>query len=106
YVFHASAGLFAVDFTGNIEWSRPVAPPGGPEGMATKASAVSAHDADGDIAAMFANLGAAASPALHKDRIFLTSDHSPRAWMMAAYRTADGKELWRVDIPKPQQAYG
>ena len=25
---------------------------------------------------------------------------------MAAYSTADGQELWRVDIPKQQQAYG
>lgn len=110
YVFHASAGLFAVDFTGNIVWSRQVAPPsaleGTREGAATKASAVSEPDGDGDIAAMFSHLGAAASPALHKDRIFVTSDHSPRVWMMAAYSTADGKQLWRVDIPKQQQAYG
>ena len=38
YVFHASAGLFAVDFTGKIVWSRQVAPPTALEGMATKAS--------------------------------------------------------------------
>jgi outer membrane protein assembly factor BamB len=108
YVFHAGAGLFAVDFTGTVVWSRHVAPPSGLEstrdGAATNASAVSGPD--GDIAAMFSNLGAAASPALHKDRIFVTSDHSPRVWMMAAYSTADGRELWRVDIPKAQQAYG
>lgn len=107
YVFHANAGLFAVDFAGKIVWSRPVAPPGGLEGMAAQASPVTGPGAaDGDIAAMFNYLGAAASPALHKDRLFVTSDHSPRLWMMAAYSTADGKELWRVDIPKPQQAYG
>ncbi len=106
YVFHASAGLFAVDFAGKIAWSRQVAPPAGLEDQATKTSAVSERDADGDIAAMFSNLGAAASPALYKDRVFVTSDHSPRAWMIAAYSTADGKELWRVDFPKQQQAYG
>jgi outer membrane protein assembly factor BamB len=106
YVFHAAAGLFAVDFTGKIVWSRQVAPPTAGEGVAAKASDVPAPDADGDIAAMFSNLGAAASPALHRDRIFVTSDHSARAWMMAAYSTADGRELWRVDIPKERQAYG
>jgi outer membrane protein assembly factor BamB len=106
YVFHASAGLFAVDFAGKIVWSRPVAPPRALEGAATNPSAASKRDADADIAAMFSNLGAAASPALHNDRIFVTSDHLPDMWMMGAYRAADGKELWRVDIPKPQQAYG
>jgi outer membrane protein assembly factor BamB len=106
YVFHASVGLFAVDFAGKIVWSRPVAPPKTLEGVATKASTVPARDADADIAAMFSNLGAAASPALYKDRIFVTSDHLADVWMMAAYSTADGKELWRVDIPKEQQAYG
>jgi outer membrane protein assembly factor BamB len=106
YVFHAGAGLFAVDFTGKIVWSRHVAPPAAPEGIAAKASDGPERETDGDIAAMFSNLGAAASPALHQDRIFVTSDHSPRAWMMAAYSTADGQELWRVDIPKEQQAYG
>jgi outer membrane protein assembly factor BamB len=100
YVFHANAGLFAVDFTGNIVWSRPVAPPPTVESVPAKT------DADADIAAMYNDLGAAASPALYKDRLFVTSDHSPRAWMMAAYNTADGKELWRVDIPKEQTAYG
>lgn len=106
YVFHATAGLFAVDFSGKVVWSRTVAPPAVAESRSTKAPGASAHDSEGDIAAMFNNLGAAASPALHKDRIFVTSDHSPRAWMLAAYSTADGKELWRVDIPKQQQAYG
>lgn len=100
YVFHANAGLFAVDFSGKIVWSRQVAPPPTVESTPAKS------DPDADIAAMYNDLGAAASPALHKDRLFVTSDHSPRAWMMAAYSTADGKELWRVDIPKEQTAYG
>jgi len=106
YVFHANAGLFAVDFAGNIVWSRQVAPPADPAATATSAPAAVRPETDGAIAAMFNDLGAAASPALYKDRIFVTSDHSPRVWMMAAYRTADGGELWRVDIPKEQQAYG
>ncbi len=107
YVYHASAGLFAVDFKGKIVWSKKVTPPTIRMDVKTKGSVLT--DTGGpqnDIAAMFANLGAAASPAIYRDRIFITSDHEPRVWMMAAFNTEDGTEIWRHEEPKLEQAYG
>lgn len=87
YVFHASAGLLAaVDFKGQIVWTTQIPqaaqlPDGGP-------------------------FGPASSPALHGNRVFLVSDEHPNVWWLAAYNTADGKEIWRNQQPKPARGFG
>jgi outer membrane protein assembly factor BamB len=107
YVYHASAGLFAVDLSGQLVWQQKPPRPTIRTDVVTKGAVLNDTGKSGnDFSAMFANLGAAASPAIYKNRIFVTADHEPRAWMMAAYSTTDGTPLWRVDLPKTQQAYG
>ena len=103
YVFHAGAGLFAVDFNGDIAWSREVSvpePPGGVE-TATRLSPGRTLDAD-----YFVGIGQAASPALHDGRIFIAADHEALSWFFAAYSTQTGEELWHVIEDKTEEAYG
>lgn len=115
YVFHSSAGrLFAVDFNGKLAWSKEVAAATVRTDVVTKAIAMNEVDAaraaaggwDREHTAMFTDMGAGASPTLHKDRIIVTADHEARVWMMTALSTADGRELWRVEEPKLQASYG
>ena len=103
YVFHANAGLFAVDFNGDIAWSREVTVPAAPPGMATETRIEPGRTLD---AGYFAGIGQAASPALHDGRIFIAADHEARAWFFAAYSTQTGEELWHVHEGKTEEAYG
>ena len=102
YVFHGSAGLFAVDFTGRIVWSREVTLPEAPP------AATLTRERTGETlaASYFVGLGQAASPVLHRDRLFIAADHETRQWFFAAFNTRTGEELWRVTETKPIAAYG
>ena len=103
YVFHANAGLFAVDFNGDIAWSREVTVPGAPPDVATETRIVPGRTLD---AGYFAGIGQAASPALHDGHIFIAADHEARSWFFAAYSTQTGEELWHVHEAKTEEAYG
>jgi glyoxylase-like metal-dependent hydrolase (beta-lactamase superfamily II) len=87
YIFHAPAGLLvAVDYQGQIAWSTKIDQPAtGPEG---------------------GPFGPAASPALHRNRLFLVSDEHPGVWRLAGYDTATGKEVWRNQEPKTTRGFG
>ena len=92
YVYHADAGLFAVDFGGTLVWSRDVElfrPP--PEVLKMDDTPSS---------------GQAASPALHGGRIFVVDDHDDSWWFFAAFDTATGEELWRETGLKEGAAIG
>ena len=103
YVFHANAGLFAVDFDGEIAWSREVNVPDAPPDVETVTRIVPGLTLDPDY---FVGLGQAASPALHDGRIFIAADHEARSWFFAAFSTQTGEELWHVHEAKTEEAYG
>ncbi len=103
YVFHANAGLFAVDFNGDIAWSRDVSVPAAPPGVETETRLSPGRTLDADY---FVGIGQAASPALHDGRIFIAADHEARSWFFAAYSTQTGEELWHVHEGKTEEAYG
>ena len=73
YVYFGNLGLFAFDMSGKPVWSKPMGP------FKTRN-----------------NWGAASSPALHRDRIYIVNDNDERSFI-AAFDTRTGKELWRVD---------
>jgi hypothetical protein len=112
YVYSGTAGLFAVDFTGKLAWSRRVVLPdvrGTTTAVSADISKASGREADekrnlqeGELA----GLGSGASPVLFNDRLFIAADHEPRQWFAAAYDTKTGKELWRAEHVKKVQAYG
>ena len=107
YVYHASAGLFAVDFSGRIEWSRTVPvpqPSKGPAPSPVRPAAASASPTSAE--AIFAGMGHAASPALDGNRLFIVDDHDGRQWFVAAFDTATGRSLWQIVEPKVDEAYG
>jgi outer membrane protein assembly factor BamB len=108
YVFHASAGLFAVDFKGRIVWSHEVKLPESAGDLPTQASpTLTGGGPPRNVAAgTFVGIGQAASPALYRDRLFISADHESRQWFFAAYSTRTGDELWRVAETKPLEAYG
>ena len=103
YVYHGSAGLFAVDFDGQIVWSREVTVPDAPPDVVTAGRVVPGTDVSGGY---FIGIGQAASPALYKDRIFVAADHESRSWFFAAFSTQTGEELWHVHEGKTEEAYG
>lgn len=108
YVFHAQAGLFAVDMNGQLVWSREVTPPKPTAAPTTVGSPVLTGGAPPKTLASsyFIGIGQAASPALHRDRIFVTADHESHLWFLAAFDSRTGKELWRHVEPKQTEAYG
>jgi outer membrane protein assembly factor BamB len=106
YVYHANAGLFAVDFSGKVVWSRQVRLPTETAQPSTVGSPVLATTSRTLAPGHFIGLGQAASPALYKDRLFLVADHESLQWFFAAFDTRTGKELWRVVEPKKLEAYG
>jgi hypothetical protein len=66
YVYHASAGLFAVDFNGKIHWSREIRLPE-PKGDVATAASPTLTKGSGPrtlAASYFIGVGQAASPAL------------------------------------------
>ena len=77
YVYLADVGLFAVDFDGTLVWSVPMEwLPRGDDRIA-------------------ANWGAAASPVLHDERVYVVNDNAGQSWV-GAYDSATGAELWRT----------
>lgn len=86
YVYIGSVSrLFAVDFNGNVVWASSTVPPD-PKPPA--------------------EAGTAASPALHKGRVYVVDDHDDRRWMLVSFDARTGKELWRVIHPKERQTHG
>ena len=73
YVYLGYVGLFAFDLDGHQLWSRPMAPREMREGW-----------------------GTAASPTVHGDRLFIVNDSLEQSFL-AAFDTATGEEVWRVD---------
>ncbi|MDO8793149.1 MAG: PQQ-binding-like beta-propeller repeat protein [Vicinamibacterales bacterium] len=108
YVFHASAGLFAVDYNGKIVWQREVPLPVAPTTVATARNETLNRGGAADALppTMLTDIGAAASPVVHNGRIYLTMDHEPRQWILFAFDAATGKEAWRVHKQKDQEAFG
>lgn len=85
FVYNGDLGLYALDFTGKVRWSRRVQP-------ANSLPAENAEQAKGRI-----DFGTASSPALYKDRLYVVDDHEPRRpWFLAAYSAQTGEEIWRV----------
>ena len=72
YVYLSYAGLYALDFSGTIAWSRPM-----------------------DALPVRMGWGGAASPALHDGRLYIVNDNDAQSFM-AAYDARTGNELWRV----------
>ena len=73
YVYFGNLGLFALDFTGTVVWSKPIGP------FKTRN-----------------NWGTGASPVLHQGRIYIVNDNDEQSFL-AAYDAKTGAEIWRVD---------
>ena len=74
YVYFGSIGLVAaLDFNGNVVWTKNVG------AFNTQVE-----------------LGTGASPVLYKDRLFIVNDNTTQSFLIA-FEARTGKELWRVD---------
>ena len=73
YFYFGSVGLFAFDIKGTPVWSKPLGPFKTRNGW-----------------------GTAASPVLHRDRIYIVNDNDEQSFL-AAYDKRTGAELWRVN---------
>ena len=73
YVYFGDVGLFAFDMKGTPSWSRPLGPFRTRNGW-----------------------GTAASPVLHRDRIYVVNDNDDQSFL-AAYDKRTGAEVWRVN---------
>ncbi len=74
YVYFGNIGLVAaLDFKGNVVWTKNVG----------------AYNTQ-------VELGTGASPVLYKDRLFIVNDNTTQSFLIA-YEARTGKELWRVD---------
>jgi outer membrane protein assembly factor BamB len=73
YAYFSNAGLFAFDMSGKPVWAKPM-----------------------DTLKTRTGWGGAASPAIHRDRIYIVNDNEERSYL-AAYDTRTGQEIWRVD---------
>jgi len=73
YAYFGNVGLFCYDFEGNLLWSRQWEP-------------VKTRD----------NWGTAASPVLHKDRLYILNDNNEQSFLMAL-NARTGERIWRVD---------
>ncbi len=73
YTYLGNIGVFCLDFGGQIVWSNPIAP------QKTRAG-----------------WGTAASPVLHRDRLYLVNDNDEHSYILALDK-ATGRELWRTD---------
>ncbi len=72
YVYLTDYGLFAYDVDGTPSWTTPL----------------TSHPTTRDW-------GTGASPALHKDRLFIQNDNEEQSFV-AAFDTRTGKEVWRT----------
>ncbi len=108
YVFHASAGLFAVDFDGRIVWQRRVTLPTAVTSGTTVRNETLARPGQSDIIrpTELTDIGGAASPVIHNGLLYLTMDHEPRQWLLLAFDTETGREVWRVHKEKEVEAFG
>jgi outer membrane protein assembly factor BamB len=73
YVYFGSIGLFVFDMKGAPVWSKPLGP------FKTRYG-----------------WGTAASPVLHRDRIYIVNDNDDQSFL-AAYDKRTGAEVWRVN---------
>ena len=73
YFYFGTAGVFAFDLDGKPAWSKAMGP------FKTRN-----------------NWGAAASPALHGDRLYIVNDNDEQSFL-AAYDKRTGAEVWRVN---------
>ena len=73
YVYFGNVGLFAFDMKGKPVWSKPLGPFKTRNGW-----------------------GTAASPVLHRDRIYIVNDNDEQSFL-AAYDKRTGAEVWRVN---------
>ena len=74
YVYFGTIGLItALDFKGNVVWSKEITP------LNTQVE-----------------LGTGSSPALYKDRLIVVHDNATQSEIMALDKTT-GKEIWRID---------
>ncbi len=73
YVCVGNVGVFCLDFAGQEVWSKPLPPHKIRNGW-----------------------GTAASPVLHRDRLYVVSDNDEQSYLLALDKTT-GKEVWRVD---------
>jgi outer membrane protein assembly factor BamB len=109
YVYLGSAhALFAVDFSGRLVWSTEVKQP---DIRPDLIPAASGPPFSGDLL----NMGTAASPALHNDRLYIVSDHKgpPQdarhdvgEWFLASFDARSGREVWRAHHVKKDDSYG
>jgi outer membrane protein assembly factor BamB len=73
YVCVGNVGVYCLDFAGREVWSKPLP----------------AHKTRN-------GWGTAASPVLHRDRLYLVSDNDEQSYLQALEKST-GKEVWRVD---------
>ena len=73
YTYFGNLGLFALDLSGKLVWSKPMGP------FKTRN-----------------NWGTGASPVLHQGRIYVVNDNDEGSFL-AAYDARTGAELWRVN---------
>ena len=71
YVLFGDLGLYCYDMDGNHVWTRPIEPK-----------------------KTFFDYGAAGSPVVHEDQVFVVYDNLEGSWI-AAFDTATGEENWR-----------
>ncbi len=72
YFYFGDVGLFVFDMTGKAVWSKPIGP------FKTRYG-----------------WGTAASPVLHRDRVYIVNDNDEQSFL-AAYNKRTGEEIWRV----------
>jgi len=73
YVYSGSIGLFAFDMNGTLAWSKPMGP-----------------------FKVRSGWGPAASPVVHKDRVYIVNDNDEQSFV-AAYDARTGAEVWKVN---------
>ncbi|MGY8767755.1 MAG: ankyrin repeat domain-containing protein [Pirellulales bacterium] len=72
YVLFGDLGLYCYDFSGKSLWSKPIEPK-----------------------KTFQDYGAAASPVIHDDQLFVVYDNKEQSWI-ASFDTKSGDENWRT----------
>ena len=93
YANHSNAGLFAVNFSGALQWSREVEP-------------AAPYPSVPDASCFPPAWGSGASPILHNDRLYIVSNNEDAAWFFGAFSPRTGEELWRVGGAKGRGAFG
>jgi outer membrane protein assembly factor BamB len=71
FVLFGDLGLYCYDLNGKLQWSNPITPK-----------------------KTFFDYGAAASPVVHDDQVFVVYDNLEESWI-AAFDTASGQQRWR-----------